>query len=98
MNILHKGAHDMPKKIHPADIENARIVANAVRFEISMFLGTGEFARAEADTRSEAEQAARDMKANYTTCSRFPVIYAVDERNRSAPIPYRSALASSRIS
>jgi hypothetical protein len=85
------------KRIHPADLENARIVANAVRFEISLFLGTGEFARAEAPTKEEAEQAARDMKAHYSTCSRFPMIYAVDERNRSAPIPYRSALASSRI-
>lgn len=84
------------KRIHPADIENARIVENAVRFEISMFLGTGEFARAETTTRAEAEQAARDMKAHYSTSSRFPIIYAVDDRNRSAPIPYRSALASSR--
>jgi hypothetical protein len=81
----------MPKKIHPADIENARIVANAVRFEISMFLGTGEFARAEADTRSEAEQAARDMKANYTTCSRFPIIYAIDANKRSAIVPFKAA-------
>jgi hypothetical protein len=88
----------MKKKIiHPADLENARIVANAVRFEISLFLGVGEFARAEAATREEAEQAARDMKAHYTSCSRFPMIYAVDAKDRSAPIPYRSALAASRI-
>lgn len=85
------------KKIHPADIDNARIVSNAVRFEICMFLGTGEFARAEALTRLEAEQAAKDMKAHYTESNRFPIIYAVDDRNRSALIPYRSALAASRI-
>jgi hypothetical protein len=78
------------KRIHPADLENARIVENAVRFEISMFLGTGEFARAEAATRTEAEQAARDMKAHYSTSSRFPIIYAIDERSCSALIPYKS--------
>lgn len=87
----------MPKKIHPADIENARIVTNAVRFEISMFLGTGEFAHAEASTREEAEQVARDMKAHHSQSSRFPVIYAIDDRNRSALISYRSSLAASRI-
>lgn len=79
------------KKIHPADVENARIVENAVRFEVSMFLGTGEFARAEATTRPEAEQAARDMKAHYTTCSRFPIIYAIDFNGRSAIIPFKAA-------
>lgn len=79
------------KRIHPADIENARIVANAVRFEISMFLGTGEFARAEAPTRDEAEQAARDMKAHYATCSRFPIIYAIDANGRSAIVPFKAA-------
>ena len=82
----------MKKKIiHPADIDNARIVANAVRFEISLFLGTGEFARAEATTKEEAEQAARDMKAHYLTCSRFPIIYAIDANERSAIVPFKAA-------
>jgi hypothetical protein len=78
------------KRIHPADLENARIVANAVRFEICLFLGTGEFARAEADTRAEAEQAARDMKAHYTSCSRYPILYAIDSDQRSAIVPFKS--------
>jgi len=82
----------MKKKIiHPADLDNARIVANAVRFEISLFLGTGEFSRAEAPTKEEAEQAARDMKAHYTTCSRFPIIYAIDVNGRSAIVPFKAA-------
>jgi hypothetical protein len=82
----------MKKKIiHPADLDNARIVANAVRFEISLFLGTGEFARAEAPTKEEAEQAARDMKAHYSTCSRFPIIYAIDGNERSAIVPFKAA-------
>ena len=79
------------KIIHPADLYNARIVSNAVRFEISMFLGTGEFARAEAPTKEEAEQAARDMKAHYSTCSRFPIIYAIDANGRSAIVPFKAA-------
>lgn len=77
------------KRINPADLENARIVVNAVRFEISLFLGVGEFARAEAATRAEAEQAARDMKAHYTSCSRYPIIYAFDANHRSAIVPFK---------
>jgi hypothetical protein len=79
------------KRIHPADLENARIVANAVRFEISLFLGVGEFARAETETREEAEQAARDMKSHYMSCSRFPIIYAIDANGRSAIVPFKAA-------
>jgi len=32
------------RKIHPADAANAAVLANAVRFDVALFLGTGRYA------------------------------------------------------
>lgn len=42
------------RKIHPADAANAAILAQAIRFEVALFLGTGRYARASAPTLAEA--------------------------------------------
>ena len=46
------------RKVHPADAANAAVLAQAVRFDVALFLGTGRYARASAlsleDARIEA--------------------------------------------
>jgi len=41
-------------KAHPADAANAAVLANAVRYDVTLFLGTGRFARASAPTLEKA--------------------------------------------
>lgn len=73
-------------KLHPTVTNDALIIASADHFEISLFLGTGKFAKAEAKTIEEArKEAARILDANPTT-SRRPIIYAVTAAGRTAPI------------
>ena len=42
------------RKVHPADAANAAVLANAVRYDVALFLGTGRYARASAPTLEEA--------------------------------------------
>ena len=49
----------MPHKLHPAEAADAAIVANAVRFELALFLGRGRYAKASADTLADARGEAR---------------------------------------
>ena len=44
----------MPKKPHPADLANAAIVAQAVRFDIALFIGGGRYVTAIAGTLDQA--------------------------------------------
>jgi hypothetical protein len=75
----------MARKLHPALVRDAEIIRNAVRFDISLFLGTGRFANSSATTLAEArDEAARILAANPT--SRRPLIYAIDAQGRAAPI------------
>jgi hypothetical protein len=32
------------RKVHPADAANAAVLANAVRYDVALFLGTGRYA------------------------------------------------------
>jgi hypothetical protein len=72
----------MPRKPHPADIKNAQIVAAAVRFEIALFLGVGQFAKATATTLDEARAKAEQLRAEHPN-GRGALIYAIDADGRS---------------
>lgn len=38
------------RKVHPADAANAAVLAQAVRFDVALFLGTGRYASRSAIT------------------------------------------------
>jgi hypothetical protein len=71
------------RKPHPADIANAINVADAVKFEISLFLGAGKFAKAEATTLADARAAAAKLAADNPTASRLPLIYGITADGRN---------------
>jgi hypothetical protein len=72
----------MPKKIHPADRANANIVAAAIRFDITLFLGAGRYVNDTAATLDEARIKALRLVADNPT-SRRPLIYGITADGRS---------------
>ncbi|GLI94316.1 hypothetical protein [Methylocystis echinoides] len=85
----------MAKNPHPADLANAALIAQAASFSVNLFLGRGEFDRAEAATIDEARALAARMLAAHPTCSRRPLIYAVTREGRAAVVdPGRLAAAA----
>jgi len=74
------------RKVHPADAANAAVLANAVRYDVALFLGTGRYARASAPTLAEARiEAMRLVADNPVTFSkRPPLIYGVTAQGTSA--------------
>ncbi len=75
----------MPKSKtpHPADAANAEILAQAVRFDVALFLGAAQYANASAATLAEAEAEAARL-ANAHAASAKPLIYGVTADGRSA--------------
>ena len=71
------------RKPHPADAANAAVLANAIRFDVALFLGSGQYARASAPTLQEARNEAVRLAAENPTVRR-PLIYGVTAEGRSA--------------
>jgi hypothetical protein len=73
------------KRLHPADVANAELLARAVRFEIALFLGTGRYARASAPSLDEARiEAMRLVAENTSPYRRLPLIYGITAEGRAA--------------
>jgi hypothetical protein len=73
----------MPRN-HPLSERDAAIIANAVRFELVLFIGRGKYAHASARTLSEARaEAAPSLEAEHPY-GRRALIYAIDAEGRSA--------------
>ena len=74
------------RKTHPADTANAAVLANAVRYDVALFLGTGRYARASALTLEDARIEAMRLVAKNPTPfgKRLPLIYGVTAEGRSA--------------
>jgi hypothetical protein len=73
----------MPK-IHPPTERDAAIIANAVRFDLALFIGRGKYAHASARTLTEARnEAAPSLEAEHPY-GRRALIYAIDADGRSA--------------
>jgi hypothetical protein len=70
------------RKPHPADVANANIVAAAVRFDIALFLGVGQYATGTATTLEEARAKADRLVAMHPN-GRRPLIYGVTVDGRS---------------
>jgi hypothetical protein len=76
------------RKLHPADVANAEMLARAVRFDVALFLGTGRYARASATTLEGARIAAERLVAsNPSPYRRLPLIYGVTAEGRAALVP-----------
>ena len=74
------------RKVHPADAANDAVLAQAVRFDVALFLGTGRYARASAPTLEEARIEAMRLVADNPIPfgKRLPLIYGVTAEGRSA--------------
>jgi len=73
----------MPR-VHPPTERDVAIIANAVRFDIALFIGRGKYAHASARTLAEARNdAAPSLEAEHPY-GRRALIYAVDADGRSA--------------
>lgn len=73
----------MPR-VHPPTERDAAIIANAVRFDIALFIGRGKYAHASARTLAEARtEAAPALEAEHPY-GRRALIYAIDAEGRSA--------------
>lgn len=74
------------RKVLPADAANAAVLAQAIRFDVALFLGTGRYARASApsleDTRIEAMRLVAEKPSPFG--KRLPLIYGVSTEGRSA--------------
>jgi hypothetical protein len=70
--------------VHPADRANAEIIANAIRFDIALFIGRGKYARASARTLAEARNVAAPALEAEHPYGRRAMIYAIDGNGRSA--------------
>lgn len=73
-------------KQHASIDNDAAILAAADHFEITLFLGTGKFSKAEAATISHARVTAAKLSEANPHCSRRPIIYAVTAAGRAAPV------------
>lgn len=71
------------RKLHPADLRDAEVIANAVRFDLALFLGSGQYARASVTTLDEAAQASARLTLEHRN-GRTPMIYAIDAAGRAA--------------
>lgn len=60
---------------HVTDHDAARI-AGATSFTASLFLGRGQFAKADASTLADARTAAEQLKAAHPASTRLPMVYA----------------------
>lgn len=74
------------RKIHPADAANAAVLAQAIRYDVALFLGTGRYARASAPSLEEARIEAMRLVAENPNPygKRLPLIYGVTAEGRSA--------------
>jgi hypothetical protein len=73
----------MPK-VHPPTERDAAIIANAVRFDIALFIGRGKYAHASARTLAEARNDAAPALEAEHPYGRRALIYAIDADGRSA--------------
>ncbi|RVQ23040.1 hypothetical protein [Sinorhizobium meliloti] len=72
---------------------NAEIIANAVKFTASLFLGRGEYATIEATTRDEIDQLAEMLSTEHPKVKSKPVITAFDAAGNQAIISGQPAKA-----
>lgn len=66
----------MPKKPHPVEYHDAGGIAQAVRYDVALFLGRGRYAKASVKSLVQAKKAANKLAKEHE--SRFrPLIYPV---------------------
>lgn len=75
------------RKPHPADLADLRDIPSATSFIASLFLGRGEFAKAEAGTLEAARAAAASLAQQHPTSGRKPMVYGILPNGRQVLIP-----------
>lgn len=71
-------------RTHPADRANAEIIARAVRYDVTLFIGRGKYAHASARSLAEARTVAAPALEAEHPYGRRALIYAIDADGRSA--------------
>jgi hypothetical protein len=64
----------------------ASIRANAVRYSVQLFLGRGQYDRAETNTLAEAIKIGAAMQSAHPTCQARPLYYAIEASGHSTTI------------
>lgn len=82
-----------PKK-HEADTANEAMIADAVSFKVSLFLGRGAYDRSEVSTLQLAANRAAEMKAAHPECTREVMVHGVTAANRTMLVPPALLLAA----
>lgn len=77
------------KPLSPADLHNDALIARAVRFDIAVFLGVGNYANATAATLAEAALIAKYL-ADDVNNGRPAIIYAMTADDRQALVTARN--------
>ena len=73
----------MPRKVHPADVLNAQVIARATSFRIHLFLGAGRgYATDTAATIGDAKAKAAELLRIHGG-HREPLIYGIDPEGRA---------------
>ena len=76
----------MAKKPHPADLADRAAIASATGFITSIFLGTGQYAKIEAETLALARRNAMLLEDQHRN-GRKAMIYALLPEGRQVLVP-----------
>jgi hypothetical protein len=71
-------------RTHPADRANTEIIARAVRYDVTLFIGRGKYAHASARSLAEARSVAAPALEAEHPYGRRALIYAIDAAGRAA--------------
>jgi hypothetical protein len=73
--------------VHPALEYDEAIIEQAIRFDVSLFLGTGQYDKLSVTTLELACVAVKVLMRRNPGCTRRPIIYANSPDGRRAIVP-----------
>lgn len=88
----------MTPSLKNSDAYNAEILANAIRFDASLFLGSGKYANASEKTLEDIKIAAEMLKEENASAKGEVMIYAIDEGGNKALISGKPYKAKGKLS
>lgn len=73
-----------PTEFARPDDYDVRVIRSATSFRVHLFVGRGHWERYETPGFRDAIETARAMQRAYPSCSRLPIIYAINDAGDSA--------------
>lgn len=84
---IKKTSPAKPVTRHEADTANETMIADAVSFKVSLFLGRGQYDRSEVSTLQLAANRAAEIKAAHPACTREPMVHGITATNHTMLVP-----------